>query len=137
MMLLFSWQLSVSAKRTAQFALHYPRTTAVFQQLERKESEIHGKYQNQDVYLSRQTLREKTSKNVLLYKWRKLICTIQYDKVASNVHIQKFFSTLRHLLNELATVLKYIHAYKNFQIFFNCVCFIFNSNKFFYFIVEI
>ena len=40
---------------------------------ERKESEIHGKYQNQDVYLSRQTLREKTSKNVLLHKWRKLI----------------------------------------------------------------
>ena len=77
MMLLFSWQLSVIAKRTAQFALHCTKTTAVFQQLERKESEIHGKYQNQDVYLSRQTLREKTSKNVLLHKWRKLICTIQ------------------------------------------------------------
>ena len=104
-------------------SLHCPRTTAVFQQLERKESEIHGKYQNQDVYLSRQTLREKTSKNVLLHKWRKLICTIQYDKVASNVHIQKFFSTLRHLLNELATVLKYIHAFKNFQISFKLCAF--------------
>ena len=66
--------------------MHYTITAAVFQQLERKESEIHGKYQNQDVYLSRQTLRaEKTKKNVLLHKWRKLICTIQWDKVASNV----------------------------------------------------
>ena len=71
MMLLFSWQLSVSAKRTAQFALHCTRTTAVFQQLERKESEIHGKYQNQDVYLSRQTLRRKETRKIELKNlWR-------------------------------------------------------------------